>query len=67
MKLVRRSDRVTLNLDAATSFRPMGKNLLVEYPNEEYYIIFNYSVEDINDNRGIFDIAEREFKGWPTP
>lgn len=63
MRLVKRTDGVMLNLDAVLFFTPMKfSNMVVEMPGEQFYIIYNFALYNLNTDDSLF---EKEFEGWP--
>ena len=62
MMLVKRSDGHALNLDAANSFVDQRDDLIVEYNDEEYFIVTGLNIDDLIDGYRNF---LREFKEWP--
>jgi hypothetical protein len=63
MKLVVRTDGITLNLNAVLFFTPRGNDLIVEMPGSQFFIIPKMTFFDLTvDDRKVF---YKEFKGWP--
>ena len=62
MKVVERKDGMIMNLSAGLFFTPHPKGMIVEFPGNQYFIIFDLFPWQLTDKEKVHYC---EFAGWP--